>query len=147
MGVRSCWRPWFDREQKSTPPLKHGMTHEGINAAFETKDDARRMTHVFLYIPFVYVVILLSCNTLRSHHVDQVHPRTHHSAMMFVRTALHFAAKNGHLSVIEELARLGAELNAVDEQENTPLHTAASLGNLGELRAWLLAGDIAIRYS
>jgi ankyrin repeat protein len=28
--------------------------------------------------------------------------------------------------------RLGSELNAVDENENTALHTAAGQGNLGE---------------
>jgi ankyrin repeat protein len=48
------------------------------------------------------------------------------------RTALHFAAQNGHIAVVEELARLGAELDVVDEKENTPLHIAASLGYLGE---------------
>jgi len=36
------------------------------------------------------------------------------------------------VSVVEELVRLGSELNAVDENENTALHTAAGQGNLGE---------------
>ena len=47
------------------------------------------------------------------------------------RAALYFAARNGHARAVEELVRLGAEPDVVDEQENTPLHVAAELGNLG----------------
>lgn len=47
------------------------------------------------------------------------------------RTALHFAVQAGHIPVVDELVRLGSDLDAVDEQENTVLHIAAALGNEG----------------
>lgn len=47
------------------------------------------------------------------------------------RTALHFAVQAGHIPVVDELVRLGSDLDAVDELENTGLHIAAALGNEG----------------
>ncbi len=37
--------------------------------------------------------------------------------------------QGGHISVVDELVRLGADLDVVDERENTPLHAAAEMGN------------------
>nr|XP_027237693.1 ankyrin repeat domain-containing protein 2-like isoform X3 [Penaeus vannamei] len=45
-------------------------------------------------------------------------------------TALHFAARNGHLSVVQFLAEKGGDLNARDWLEWTALHFAARNGHL-----------------
>ena len=93
-----------------------------VNAAFETTDQARRCVRPF--------------------------PCAHSSRPMLValilkypcrcRTALHFAVQAGHIPVVNELVRLGSELNAVDEEENTVLHIAAALGNEGGVEFLLI---------
>jgi hypothetical protein len=93
-----------------------------VNAAFETTDKARRWVRPF--------------------------PCAHSSRPMLVtlmlkypcrcRTALHFAVQAGHIPVVDELVRLGSELNAVDEEENTVLHIAAALGNEGGVELLLI---------
>jgi hypothetical protein len=46
----------------------------------------------------------------------------------------------GHISVVDELVRLGADLDAVDERENTPLHAAAEMGNEEMVKALVRHG-------
>uniref|UniRef100_A0A1I8JL13 ANK_REP_REGION domain-containing protein n=1 Tax=Macrostomum lignano TaxID=282301 RepID=A0A1I8JL13_9PLAT len=46
------------------------------------------------------------------------------------RRALHWAAYNGSVDLIDLLVRHGAEINARDKQAFTPLHTAAACGNI-----------------
>jgi ankyrin repeat protein len=53
-------------------------------------------------------------------------------------TALHLAARLGHVKVAEVLLAHGADVNARDSGEFTPLHKAASYGR-GEVVALLLA--------
>ena len=43
---------------------------------------------------------------------------------------LHTAARNGHVEVVRELLRWDAEINARDDEENTPLHHAAKAGKI-----------------
>ena len=43
---------------------------------------------------------------------------------------LHTAARNGHVEVVRELLRWDAEINARDDEENTPLHLAARTGKI-----------------
>ena len=46
------------------------------------------------------------------------------------RTALHFAAKNGHVDVAKVLIQNGADVNAVEkDKDGTALHGARSLTN------------------
>jgi len=45
-------------------------------------------------------------------------------------THLHYAAYNGHLSVVEYLFNQKADINAKDKFEMTPLHNAAREGHL-----------------
>lgn len=46
-------------------------------------------------------------------------------------TLLHWAADRGHLPIVEYLvAELGADVNCVDNEQQTPLHYAASCGYL-----------------
>lgn len=45
------------------------------------------------------------------------------------RTALHIAAKNGHLNLVEVLIRKKAVIDARDKLLKTPLHYACESGN------------------
>ena len=46
------------------------------------------------------------------------------------KTALHLAARDGYVLVVEFLEKNGGQLEAVDDHENTPLHLAARQGHL-----------------
>ncbi|KAL6059860.1 26S proteasome non-ATPase regulatory subunit 10-like [Balamuthia mandrillaris] len=52
-------------------------------------------------------------------------------------TALHFAAHNGHEECVDLLLSHGADRNARDEEEQSPLHAAAHAGKLACLRLLL----------
>jgi len=45
-------------------------------------------------------------------------------------TPLHYAARDGHLSVVEHLIIQKADINAKSKDDLTPLHYAASYGHL-----------------
>ena len=49
---------------------------------------------------------------------------------MFHQTPLHFAAENGHLSVVEYLVNQKADMNAKDKYNWTPLHYASQNDHL-----------------
>ena len=51
----------------------------------------------------------------------------------FKRSALHYVAlsQNDHTNVAKFLIKNGATINAIDKDENTPLHLAAMSGNIG----------------
>ncbi|KAM9385858.1 CARD- and ANK-domain containing inflammasome adapter protein [Pholidichthys leucotaenia] len=55
-------------------------------------------------------------------------------------TLLHFAAENGHLSIIELLICKGARLNLLDQTGRTALHRAASRGHTEIVKTLLKAG-------
>ena len=56
------------------------------------------------------------------------------------QTALHLAAKQGNLSMVEFLARNEAVINAEDDDERLPLHEAVTSGNAPVIRALLARG-------
>ncbi|KAF3326179.1 ankyrin repeat domain-containing protein 2-like protein [Carex littledalei] len=45
------------------------------------------------------------------------------------RTALHMAAANGHLAIVDYLIKNGADVNATNLEKNTPLHWACLNGH------------------
>lgn len=47
------------------------------------------------------------------------------------RTALHIACMKGHLQIAQLLVRSGADLDAVDDDGNTPLHLASQNSHNG----------------
>lgn len=55
-------------------------------------------------------------------------------------TALHFAVRGGHPDCVEELARLGCDMNAVDERDNIALHMAAERGDMEMTRLLVMLG-------
>ncbi|XP_041833087.1 ankyrin repeat domain-containing protein 16 [Melanotaenia boesemani] len=55
-------------------------------------------------------------------------------------TALHYAAKEGHVSIIKTLLELGAELHVQDKKERTALHMACIGQHAGAVRTLLLLG-------
>ncbi|KAB1227975.1 Ankyrin repeat-containing protein P16F5.05c [Morella rubra] len=60
-------------------------------------------------------------------------------------TALHMAAANGHLDVLEFLIDRVVDLNAFNEEKNTPLHWACLNGHLEVVKKLILAGaDVSI---
>nr|POE81183.1 ankyrin repeat-containing protein p16f5.05c [Quercus suber] len=59
---------------------------------------------------------------------------------VFLFTALHMAAANGHLDVVEYLVNRGVDLNAINEEKNTPLHWACLNGHIEVVKKLILAG-------
>ncbi|KAK0606629.1 hypothetical protein LWI29_001743 [Acer saccharum] len=56
------------------------------------------------------------------------------------RTALHMAAANGHLGIVEYLISRGVDVNASNEEKNTPLHWACLNGHIEVVKKLILAG-------
>nr|CAN68062.1 hypothetical protein VITISV_032610 [Vitis vinifera] len=56
------------------------------------------------------------------------------------RKALHMAAANGHLDVVEFLISSGVDLNASNVEKNTPLHWACLNGHIEVVKNLILAG-------
>ncbi|KAI9197031.1 hypothetical protein LWI28_029197 [Acer negundo] len=56
------------------------------------------------------------------------------------RTALHMAAANGHLGIVEYLISRGVDVNASNEEKNTPLHWACLNGHIEVLKKLILSG-------
>ncbi|XP_038900447.1 ankyrin repeat-containing protein P16F5.05c isoform X1 [Benincasa hispida] len=56
------------------------------------------------------------------------------------RTALHMAAANGHLSIVEFLISKGVDVNALNAEKNTPLHWACLNGHIEVVKRLILAG-------
>jgi ankyrin repeat protein len=52
-------------------------------------------------------------------------------------TALHKAANDGHISIVQRLVRNGADINAQDSKGNTALHIAAG-NRFKTMVQWLL---------
>jgi ankyrin repeat protein len=55
-------------------------------------------------------------------------------------TALHVAARGGHLDVVELLVEYGAQVSALNRLRRTPLHLAAVAGHVAVVRSLLAAG-------
>ncbi|XWS73658.1 hypothetical protein CRYUN_Cryun02cG0147600 [Craigia yunnanensis] len=56
------------------------------------------------------------------------------------RTALHMAAANGHLGIVEYLIGNGADVNASNVENNTPLHWACLNGHVEVVKKLVLSG-------
>jgi ankyrin repeat protein len=56
------------------------------------------------------------------------------------RTALHYAAVNGHVEAITVLVQAGADTDAKDATGRTPLHHAASEGHVEAIKAFVQLG-------
>ncbi|XVF04858.1 hypothetical protein REPUB_Repub05bG0121500 [Reevesia pubescens] len=56
------------------------------------------------------------------------------------RTALHMAAANGHLDMVEYLIGSGADVNASNVENNTPLHWACLNGHVEVVKKLVLSG-------
>ncbi|CAF1786408.1 unnamed protein product [Brassica oleracea var. botrytis] len=56
------------------------------------------------------------------------------------RTALHMAAANGHMSIVEYLISQGVDINALNEENNAPLHWACLNGHIEVVKKMILAG-------
>jgi ankyrin repeat protein len=56
-------------------------------------------------------------------------------------TLLHLAARKGAVEDIEILAAAGAEINAIDDLGNAPLHQAAMRGQVASIKKLLDLGD------
>ncbi|KAF6145955.1 hypothetical protein GIB67_004921 [Kingdonia uniflora] len=61
------------------------------------------------------------------------------------RTALHMAAGNGHLGIVEYLIRKGVDLNPLNLENNTPLHWACLNGHIQVVKTLILAGASVTR--
>jgi ankyrin repeat protein len=62
------------------------------------------------------------------------------------RTPLHYAAAEGNASLVEELLRSGADVNAQDDDGWSPLHFGAQAGSTSVVAVLLGAGaDVALR--
>lgn len=58
-------------------------------------------------------------------------PEMNERGMVSGRTALHFAAANGHTKVVDILLSMGARADTRDKEGNTPLMVASAHGNMG----------------
>ncbi|XP_057732279.1 uncharacterized protein LOC130947594 isoform X3 [Arachis stenosperma] len=56
------------------------------------------------------------------------------------RTALHMAAANGHIEIVEYLIGQGVDLNVANEEKNTPLHWACLNGHVEVVKKLIMAG-------
>ncbi|KAG0477137.1 hypothetical protein HPP92_013978 [Vanilla planifolia] len=56
------------------------------------------------------------------------------------RTALHMAAANGHLAIVEYLIGNQVDVNASNLEKNTPLHWACLNGHKEVVKALIMAG-------
>ncbi|XP_078171686.1 ankyrin repeat family protein [Carex rostrata] len=56
------------------------------------------------------------------------------------RTALHMAAANGHLAIVDYLIKNGADVNVTNLEKNTPLHWACLNGHMEVIKALIIAG-------
>ncbi|KAI9195414.1 hypothetical protein LWI28_014642 [Acer negundo] len=63
--------------------------------------------------------------------------RTYH---LYLGTALHMAAANGHLGIVEFLISRGVDVNASNEEKNTSLHWACLNGHIEVVKKLILAG-------
>ncbi|CAL9779179.1 unnamed protein product [Musa acuminata subsp. burmannicoides] len=59
------------------------------------------------------------------------------------RTALHMAAANGHLEIVEYLIQNGADLNALNSEKNSPLHWACLNGHIEVRDSYLVIIDLS----
>ncbi|KAF2291842.1 hypothetical protein GH714_035817 [Hevea brasiliensis] len=57
-----------------------------------------------------------------------------------IAKALHMAAANGHLDIVEYLISQRVDLNASNEEKNTPLHWACLNGRIEVVKKLILAG-------
>ncbi|RZC83413.1 hypothetical protein C5167_046202 [Papaver somniferum] len=55
-------------------------------------------------------------------------------------SALHMAAANGHLGIVEYLIKSGVDLNVCNAEKNTPLHWACLNGRIEVVKNLILAG-------
>ena len=60
--------------------------------------------------------------------------------ILFRRTALHLAVRNGSVEFVRLLLDYHTNVNIADENDVTPLHTASSLGMMDIARILLQAG-------
>ncbi|XP_044506714.1 ankyrin repeat-containing protein P16F5.05c-like [Mangifera indica] len=56
------------------------------------------------------------------------------------RTALHMAAANGHLGIVDYLVSRERDVNASNEEKNTPLHWDCLNGHIEVVKLLILAG-------
>ncbi|XVF47240.1 hypothetical protein PTKIN_Ptkin03bG0093500 [Pterospermum kingtungense] len=56
------------------------------------------------------------------------------------RTALHMAAANGHLDIVQYLIGSGVDVNASNVENNTPLHWACLNGHVEVVKKLILSG-------
>ncbi|KAJ1696807.1 hypothetical protein LUZ63_005319 [Rhynchospora breviuscula] len=56
------------------------------------------------------------------------------------RTALHMAAANGHLVIVDYLIQNGADVNVTNLEKNTPLHWACLNGHLEVIKSLIMSG-------
>ncbi|XP_025617349.1 ankyrin repeat-containing protein P16F5.05c isoform X2 [Arachis duranensis] len=54
--------------------------------------------------------------------------------------ALHMAAANGHIEIVEYLIGQGVDLNVANEEKNTPLHWACLNGHVEVVKKLIMAG-------
>lgn len=59
-------------------------------------------------------------------------------------TALHYAAANGHLEILEFILQNGADPNARNSSGNTPLHWACFCNQLECVRVLVACSDLSI---
>ena len=68
---------------------------------------------------------------------DQGHRVTINEADDFQRTPLHLASECGHIEIVRELLRRGADVTAEDWDHRTPLHHASNMWESAQLRSSL----------
>eukprot|EP00091_Calanus_sinicus_P009056 TRINITY_DN21436_c0_g1_i1.p2 TRINITY_DN21436_c0_g1~~TRINITY_DN21436_c0_g1_i1.p2 ORF type:complete len:128 (+),score=5.02 TRINITY_DN21436_c0_g1_i1:39-386(+) len=67
---------------------------------------------------------------------EMVGKYTAYGSMLYTHTPLHLASRNGHKHVVEELLRVGLDIN-VRTSRGTSLHEAALCGKVEVVRALL----------